>query len=87
MGVFNSIEALIFHLTHFRSLGQVSKNNFVRFLVQIRTRKFVSEIYVPIVDRMILYRWTRELQKSPMAKVSQRKCTCMCTKVPTLAMF
>ena len=43
-GVFNTLEALLFYLTHFRSLGQKSKNNFVRFLVQIRTRKFAFEI-------------------------------------------
>ena len=29
-------------------LGQKSKNNFVRFLVQMRTRKFASEIYSPL---------------------------------------
>ena len=44
-GVRNTIEALIFYLTHFRSLGQKSKNNFVRFFVQMRTRKFALETY------------------------------------------
>ena len=39
-GVFNTIEALVFYLTHFTSLGQKSKNNFVRFWF-----KFASEIY------------------------------------------
>ena len=39
---------IFFYLTHFRSLGQKSKNNFVRFLVQMRTRKFASEIYSPL---------------------------------------
>ena len=38
-----------FDLTHFRSLGQKSKNNFVWFLVQMRTRKFAFEIYWPLV--------------------------------------
>ena len=31
--------------TYFRSLGQKSKNNFDRFLIQMRKRKFASEIY------------------------------------------
>ena len=44
-GVFNTIEALIFYLKYFRSLGQKSKNDFINFLVQMRTRKFASEIY------------------------------------------
>ena len=43
-GVFNTKAAL---LTHFRSLGQKSKNNFFQFLVQMRTRKFTFEIYQP----------------------------------------
>jgi hypothetical protein len=43
--VVNTIEALPFYLTHFRSLGQKSKNNFVQFLVQMRTRKFAFETY------------------------------------------
>ena len=34
---------------YFRSLGQKSKNNFVRFLVQMRTRKFAFEIYWPLL--------------------------------------
>ena len=40
---------LFFDLTHSRSLGQKSKNNFVCFLGQMRTWKFASEIYWPIV--------------------------------------
>ena len=36
---------MILYLTHFRSLGQESKNNFILFRVQMRTRKFASEIY------------------------------------------
>ena len=37
-------------LTHFRSLGQKSKNNFVQFLVQMRTREFAIEINWPLVQ-------------------------------------
>ena len=37
-----------FYLTHFRSLGQKSKNNFVRFWVQMRTRKIAFEIFWPL---------------------------------------
>ena len=44
-GVFNTIEALIFVFDPFRSLEQKSKNNFIRFSVQMRTRKFAFEIY------------------------------------------
>ena len=43
-GVFNIIDTFIFELTYFRSLGQKSKNNFGRFLVQMRTRTFAFEI-------------------------------------------
>ena len=39
--------ASFFFLTHFRSLGQKSKNNFVQFLVQMRTRNFAFEINQP----------------------------------------
>ena len=35
-------------MNHFRSLGQKLKHNFVRFLVQMRTRKFAFEIYWPL---------------------------------------
>ena len=35
-------------MTHFTSLGQKSKNNLVQVLVQMRTRKFASEIYWPL---------------------------------------
>ena len=35
-------------MTHFRSLDQKSKNNFVSFLVQMRTRKFDFEINWPL---------------------------------------
>ena len=34
------IQGIIYYLTHFRSLGQKSKNNLVRFWVHMRTRKF-----------------------------------------------
>ena len=44
-GTFNIIEALFFYLNHFGSLGQEPKNNFVPFVVQMRTRKFAFEIY------------------------------------------
>ena len=37
-----------FYLTHFKTLGQKSKNNFVLFLVQMRTRKFAFEINWPL---------------------------------------
>ena len=40
-------------MTHFRSLGQKSKNNFVRFLVQMRTRKFAFEIYWPLTFKSL----------------------------------
>ena len=42
--VFKIIEAFVFYLTHFITLGQKSKNNFVNFGEQMRTRKFTSEI-------------------------------------------
>ena len=35
-------------MTHFRTLGQKSKNNFVPFLVQVKTWKFAFEIYWPL---------------------------------------
>ena len=38
------------YLTHFRASGQKSKNDFVRFLVQMRTRKFAFEIYWPLLN-------------------------------------
>ena len=41
-----------FDLTHFYRLGQKSKKYFVRFLVQMRTRKFAFEINWPLVDTM-----------------------------------
>ena len=44
----SALGSKFFYLTHFRSLRQKSKNNFVRFLVQMRTRKFASEIYWPL---------------------------------------
>ena len=40
---------LYFYLTFFRSLRQKSKNKFVYFLVQIRTRKFASQNYIPLI--------------------------------------
>ena len=36
---------MFFDFTYFRSLEQKTTNNFVHFLIQIRTRKFTSEIY------------------------------------------
>ena len=39
---------LFSHLTHFRSLGQKSKKKIVRFLIQMRIRKFAFEIYWPL---------------------------------------
>ena len=36
--------SLFFHLTHFRELGQKYRNNFVRFLVQLKTLNFAFEI-------------------------------------------
>ena len=38
-------------MTYFRHLGQKSKNNFIHFLVQMRTSKFASEIYWPLADK------------------------------------
>ena len=50
--LFNTIDALFFYLTQFISLGQKSKNSFIRFLVQMRTRKkFAPEIYWPLVKQ------------------------------------
>ena len=46
---------IFFYLTYFRSLGQKSKNNFVLFLVQVRTRKFASEIYWPLAKEKVKY--------------------------------
>ena len=46
--MFNTIKALFCYLTHLRSLGRKSKNNFIRLLAQMRTRKFASEIYWPL---------------------------------------
>ena len=47
----NMIKCLhFFDLTHFRGKGRIQKNNFVRFLVQMRTRKFASEIYWPLSE-------------------------------------
>ena len=40
---------------YFRSLMQKSKNNKVRFLVQMRTRKFASEIYWPLCFHHIFW--------------------------------
>ena len=52
---------IIFYLTHFRSLGQKSKNNFVRvFLVQMSTRKFAFEIYWPLAGS-----WMNQTIKKP----------------------
>ena len=42
-----------FDLIHFKRLGQKSKNNFVRFLVQMRTRKFAFEIYWPLLKKIL----------------------------------
>ena len=38
-GVFGKIEALLFYLTPFRSLGRNQKNIFARFLVQMKKKK------------------------------------------------
>ena len=40
---------LFFYLTHFRELKQNYRNNLVRFLVQIKTLKFASDINRPLV--------------------------------------
>ena len=40
-------------VAHFRSLVQKSKNNFVQFLVQMRTRKFAFEINWPLAHTYI----------------------------------
>ena len=41
-------------MTHFRSLGQKSKNKIVWFLGQMRARKFASKIYWPLHDSTTL---------------------------------
>ena len=44
-------EAFIyFHSTHFWYLGQKSKNNFIQFLEEMKTRKFASKIYWPLIE-------------------------------------
>ena len=43
-----SRDIIFSYLRHFRSFWQKSKHNIVRFLVQMRTRKFASEIYWPL---------------------------------------
>ena len=45
----NIIMFILFYLTHFRELGQIYKNIFVRFLVQMKTSKFTFEIIWPLV--------------------------------------
>ena len=42
-----------------KRLGQKSKNNFIGFLVQMRTRKFAFEINWPLVN----VKWFREMNK------------------------
>ena len=42
-------------MAHFRSLWQKSKNNFVPFLVQMRTRKFAFEVSWPLESWCTLY--------------------------------
>ena len=39
---------LFFHLIHFREVGQIYKNIFVRFLVQMKTVNFAFEINWPL---------------------------------------
>ena len=41
---------LFFDLTHFRELGQNYRNILVRFLVEIKTLRFASEINWPLLD-------------------------------------
>ena len=48
-GYLTKIVDTFFYLTYSRPLGQKSKNNFLRFLVQTRARKFASEIYWSLV--------------------------------------
>ena len=55
-------------MTHFRSSGQKSKNNFVRFLVQMRTRKFafwINWLLAWTLHNLWRYRW-------PFRKCSSR---------------
>ena len=42
---------LFFWFDPFQRLGQKSKNNFVGFLEEMKTRKFASEIYWPLAKR------------------------------------
>ena len=53
--VFDMIDTFNFWLTYFRSLRQKSKNNFVLFLSQMRTRKFAFEIYRPLWECKVGY--------------------------------
>ena len=54
-GVFDTIEALFFYLIQFRSLGARAeiKNNFFRFFVQMRIRRFAFENYRPLGNAML----------------------------------
>ena len=49
----SALGSKFFYLTHFRSLRQKSKNNFVRFLVQMRLRKFAFEIHWTLVNFLV----------------------------------
>ena len=46
--IYHLIEELFFDLTHLRELGQKYRNILVRFLVQMKTLKFASEINRPL---------------------------------------
>ena len=65
-------------MTHFRSLGQKSKNNFVRFLVQMRTRQFAFGIYWPLDTIMFVSQATkrcpeREWKKKEKGGTNRKK--------------
>ena len=45
---YNKVPSFFFYLTHFRCKGRIQKNNFVSFLVQMRTWKFAFGIYWPL---------------------------------------
>ena len=59
-------------MCHFRSLGQKSKNNFVRFLVQMRTRKFAFDIYWPL--QLLCSKWQK---RSRRVQAAYYETTCL----------
>ena len=59
----NIIICILFLIcTYFREVGQKYKNIFVRFLVQMKTLKFASEIYWPL-KRVSALEWVAEKER------------------------